>query len=1087
MQNKNVDIADLGCKVSAILNHHDKFIREHSLKFLQPVFLYALCNPNSEACAKSLWFHILTRKTDSNDILEFLFEIFQWNKISKDSCQNTAQLLIEALEYAIKQEKREAALDFGVYLMAVISSLIENGYDPCPALNTIHDCMQKHNFFVMNIEFMDYALVSIAQILHKISPFYLEYALPIVKLLINNDYSGNIVTRYMIFDALTTRCAIDGKQLSAAAMKNIESIMKQINQSNSSDLASPANQQHKAFRRVLHYHPMVAINLNLVRLSYLMSDDSSSFHLKSIKSIANFAQHSQPYSNVLNQFLRAILLSSEQKPKFSDKWHDILQLIVGRAAVDKDFASNTIYFILSCLTKEKDGKRQKSLLYGLASFASVNENVPLILNTYKALSTSQSLPLQLLAIELHTRLWKVENRTYQILHKCVTEEYSPSSKKSSRCEISIAKAHAIRQICAEQDARHGLDFIAELSKIMNDSSEVAIALALDTIMTLCSNHIINIHSTWKVLRNSFESASQPRIVEKLCRFFGEVAVLSTREYPLYHEALQKLWTYITDPNSAGSAEFALRAMRHFNFFELDLKSIPQIFYEGVEFPKVFRRQIQEAEKEGNTLTYADIVPYISGECWLELLKKINPAARLEAIGFVRHLIQTEISQFRSVVYMLPDGKPEPADLDKLNDASPLRAIIKFLKTRANQNEYSPLIKDCLECLLKLHNAPIPPLNWQFAKKYLLQTEPFDGVDLDDLFLMKKHTLSIISSQVHSPSSRQIVDDYVESCEAHDESEILLVLELAPQIFANINLTVLQDFITKALDFLHERSASENYKANCSLEQAFQHIARVFDNKCLTKETTDLLIAEMKRFNDLSADLPIYHKYIDLVTKFPSEVINDLSVIDDCAMINYKKSFIIRTNAVRSQKPFPSNANKWNWLNALIDNAATDEERQSILFEELFNLLQTNHTEDGFRHWMTQIPGKILSELADETNAENIQKLMLYFDVFVVSAIIVSGCSLFVGDERNVPNQLDLKLFPESLWVLGTCDKWAEYMPKVYEFLYHLYTKQSILPDQYKSLLLESLTCVKNHSYFLEKTNWIKFTSLKIESTTATSK
>lgn len=171
--------------------------------------------------------------------------------------------------------------------------------------------------------------------------------------------------------------------------------------------------------------------------------------------------------------------------------------------------------MLYLLAKESDGLKQLELLRGLTTFATTKENIPLILNTYRSLSSSPKAVLKTLAIDLHTRLWLVENRTYQFLHSVLLADDKKFSD-SDKWEMNIAKAYAIKEICTHKASLHGTDLVAPLSKILNNSSDndLARSLALDAVVLLCRSHTVNIVSTWNILKNTLNSKLQRRTTKR---------------------------------------------------------------------------------------------------------------------------------------------------------------------------------------------------------------------------------------------------------------------------------------------------------------------------------------------------------------------------------------------------------------------------------------------------------------------------------------------------------------------------------------------------------------------------------------------
>lgn len=88
---------------------------------------------------------------------------------------------METVECIIKKQNFSAAIDFQYYLLAIVHSLVDFAFDPSPALISILSGLQQHDAIKSDDAFVDYILISIAQIIHKISPFYLDICLHLVK------------------------------------------------------------------------------------------------------------------------------------------------------------------------------------------------------------------------------------------------------------------------------------------------------------------------------------------------------------------------------------------------------------------------------------------------------------------------------------------------------------------------------------------------------------------------------------------------------------------------------------------------------------------------------------------------------------------------------------------------------------------------------------------------------------------------------------------------------------------------------------------------------------------------------------------
>lgn len=331
---------------------------------------------------------------------------------------------------------------------------------------------------------------------------------------------------------------------------------------------------------------------------------------------------------------------------------------------------------------------------------------------------------------------------------------------------------------------------------------------------------------------------------------------STNEYDLlFREAITQLWTFVTTSNDVEIIKSALYALRNFNFTELTLEHMPAMLYESIRLPKEYQIQIAASHSDptAKPLTAANVVPYVPGNCWIELLRCINESALNDAIEFITFLIESEMSQYRSGVYMLPDGRPEPKELQHLHDRSPLRAMIKFLIAEsADKIDFQTALK-CLECVSKKYSRPIPPLNWFYLIEYINEGPKFEDFCEKNYIKMKKYALMIAGNQIaHSGSAKALIENYLQSFDINNKQsdEIQMVLEIVASISDGVSPQLLATFLHRTLTPVYNLSASSNFEDKCHFEMALTAIAKAFDKKCLITENIDILTDELCRFNDI---------------------------------------------------------------------------------------------------------------------------------------------------------------------------------------------------------------------------------------------
>lgn len=416
--------------------------------------------------------------------------------------------------------------------------------------------------------------------------------------------------------------------------------------------------------------------------------------------------------------------------------------------------------------------------------------------------------------------------------------------------------------------------------------------------------------------------------------------------------MNRLWNFITESEDVEIIRAAFWALQNFDFTELTLQHVPNILYNNVKLPKEYQIEIAASHDNPNNvpLTAADIVPYIPGECLsIELFRNINKNALDNAVEFVIHLIETEITQFRSGVYSQPENRPEPKELQHLHARSQLRAVIKFICEQAEHKSETSVALMCLKCVAKMYSRPIPPLSWFFLIEYINNGIRFDGSRADDQFEMKKYALLIAANQIaHSGSAKTIVENYLQTFDANakDLKEIQMALKISIKSLNGVSTRIFSTFLRNTFTYLYSLSTSSNFEEKCHLEMGLQAIVKTFDNKCLISENIDIIVDEVSRFNEILVVgskvckfhiyqnisykihiwiyyefFQIYDAYSTCIMKLPSENLDRLSTPFEWTCDNFRKSLSVRAKAVSFQKKFLKISNPFMWLNLLVDNVS----------------------------------------------------------------------------------------------------------------------------------------------------------------------
>lgn len=281
---------------------------------------------------------------------------------------------------------------------------------------------------------------------------------------------------------------------------------------------------------------------------------------------------------------------------------------------------------------------------------------------------------------------------------------------------------------------------------------------------------------------------------------------------LYTDAIGKLWHYVVYSDKSEIITAALQALRHFDFNELPLIHMPDIFRQKIILPKEYTKTPIDATRDP-----AEVLPYIPGECWVQVIQYVNHSAIDAASELVSYLIDKEIKNFRKGVYILPENHPEPANLSRLNQQSILRAIVKYLLSQVNKSvdENEVIVVACLRSISVKFSRSIPPLDWFFLLDFMNRS-----------IEMKRLCLLIAANKLlESGSAKNVIENYLTSFDANtciDEVEIENALELLPHICVGTEANTFNRFVTHIFDYAFTNSKRNDFeKGGCTIFFSFK--------------------------------------------------------------------------------------------------------------------------------------------------------------------------------------------------------------------------------------------------------------------------
>lgn len=301
--------------------------------------------------------------------------------------------------------------------------------------------------------------------------------------------------------------------------------------------------------------------------------------------------------------------------------------------------------------------------------------------------------------------------------------------------------------------------------------------------------------------------------------------------------------------------------------------MPTILYDTIQIPLTYKRRVTDSIKDPNTetLTLADVVPYIPGACWIQLIRVVHEEGRDAAINFVIHLTETEIARYRKTMYICADSQDEPNDLFRLFDQSTLRALLNYIRDQAKTKNEVNLAVNCLRCIAHKFCLPIPPFNWSFLTEFIHNKNLFADASPDHQFDMQKYALTIAVNQMaHSTSAKSIVENYLDSFNAKniEFEEIRPLLQLVPALCDAVSKHVLERFLEHVLSVQYKLSTNfiTSYQV-VPFELAIMEIIPIFERECLVPENVDVVVKEMIKYHmiieaDHNSGVSLVDKYIN---------------------------------------------------------------------------------------------------------------------------------------------------------------------------------------------------------------------------------
>ncbi|XP_072039048.1 focadhesin-like [Amphiura filiformis] len=432
----------------------------------------------------------------------------------------------------------------------------------------------------------------------------------------------------------------------------------------------------------------ISFSTKLVKLFHDNSDVACDW-LLSIQSNLSSCGH---LPDMITTIVAALFLSEEMRIASL-----ALDVLVGIASQDTSQAPRLLPLLLYRLSQvcQKDSPELiLPILNAIPKTVTHKICVGPALRTLQGLGESDS--ISPLALRLITALWEKQDRVFPHLQKLLSDPHDASD--SEPCEILLAKAASIKDVCVHRPNQHGADLLPSISKILKDcsrDSEATIAaLALEALMALCEAEVVDIRTTWEVLSPKLSKDNRPLVLQSLCKLFSLVPSLAveTEEYEDFRcDIVESLWNY-SKSNDIRVCIAAFQALANFGEDEFSLDDLPEEVTAEVR-AKLAAAKAQEEEKkeleaqggdveEGKEEEEEEEEIDVPGTCYVKLLQFVPEDAYPGLQKLLVSLVAQELRTMpRGIHKTAMQSQHKIASQDKVLTTIPKVLLNKYEKNR----------------------------------------------------------------------------------------------------------------------------------------------------------------------------------------------------------------------------------------------------------------------------------------------------------------------------------------------------------------------------------------------------------------------
>lgn len=477
-----------------------------------------------------------------------------------------------------------------------------------------------------------------------------------------------------------------------------------------------------------------------------------------------------------------------------------------------------------------------------------------------------------------------------------------------------------------------------------------------------------------------------------------------------NQMLTWLWNLVGTNKHTSVAENALLALSKFRLELMALKMVPESCRKGINLPAEMAKTPVDAARRPE-----DVLNYIPGECWIQIMEHVNTVKASEAVG---NWIKAEVATFHSYVYQV--DRQEPTSYNHLQQASVVRGVTSSLKhlwrTRAEQDTHC--INLCLTALAQTSIKPLPSLSWAFLG---------DPSDLDNTQLAHNVVrLSAKQAQI-SLSARKITESYIAKSE-NDCDKMEFLYSILTPLCRGIPPNILRTFLEKTLHYALKQDKKQLSLLLNSIKLTLREEKIHESNRTVLQQQVKSLWDIMEPQDEL---LTGYFECASELTVSLIESMTSTSLMWEETSPQLQKAFRFRTFMAL----LPNTSSPLNWMNEIIEVATTNVAQQTLVLNLLSEVMNKVSGHATVWSWLQEFMGQIHQTAVNSKNG-----LDFLVTIFVLCVNIVSGYASFAAGSED----LRLLSFPQAITSLVAEHGDAN---TVLEWLIHV-SRMNQFPEEY---------------------------------------